>query len=147
MTESPPLEENCVSENCRRLEALIREVKDDNPRASAAALAVHLDREGVRVAEEPDKKGAYGGNCFRAACQKPGAHYYNTGTRLYYCRDCAQRINQACSQTICVSGNGAPETLLPGLVGALEGLQGTEAVIRSAEASAIVTEALRRIQP
>jgi hypothetical protein len=38
-------------------------------------------------------KGARDGNCNRTACQKPGATWWNTGTRAYYCPSCAHMIN------------------------------------------------------
>lgn len=41
------------------------------------------------------KKGEQGLNCNRIDCQKPGAVYFNKGTRRWYCRDCARRINEA----------------------------------------------------
>lgn len=38
-------------------------------------------------------KGLYNGACNRAACQQPGATWYNLATRAYYCRSCAGMIN------------------------------------------------------
>ncbi|SCW95463.1 hypothetical protein [Ancylobacter rudongensis] len=38
-------------------------------------------------------KGALNGNCNLSACQRPGAAYFNTSTRAYYCRSCAESIN------------------------------------------------------
>jgi hypothetical protein len=38
-------------------------------------------------------KGVYGGLCNREACQKPGAVFYNSSTRAYYCPECAAKIN------------------------------------------------------
>jgi hypothetical protein len=32
--------------------------------------------------------------CNRTACQKPGAVWWNTSTRAYYCTDCAKAINE-----------------------------------------------------
>lgn len=41
-------------------------------------------------------KGAKGENCNRTACQAPkSAHYYNIGTRAYYCIVCARRIRES----------------------------------------------------
>jgi hypothetical protein len=39
------------------------------------------------------KKGELNGLCNRTACQKPGASWYNSSTRAYYCGDCAEKIN------------------------------------------------------
>jgi hypothetical protein len=44
--------------------------------------------------EHPDK-GKDGGRCNRRACQEPGAYYYNSGTRKYYCWVCAKLIQNA----------------------------------------------------
>lgn len=38
-------------------------------------------------------KGVYGKNCNVTRCQKPGAVFYNFGSRAYYCRSCAEAIN------------------------------------------------------
>jgi len=43
---------------------------------------------------DPKLKGVEGGNCNRTACQQPGAIWYNTGTRAYYCRNCAITIQR-----------------------------------------------------
>ena len=41
-------------------------------------------------------KGLEGQNCNRTACQEPNsAHYYNTGTKAYYCLECAMKINRS----------------------------------------------------
>lgn len=48
-------------------------------------------------AEESKKaalKGKQGGNCNVTACQKPGATWWNTSTRAYYCAHCANEINR-----------------------------------------------------
>jgi len=45
--------------------------------------------------KNPALKGIKGGNCNRTACQKPGARYFNKSTRAYYCRECAEAINDA----------------------------------------------------
>jgi hypothetical protein len=39
-------------------------------------------------------KGALGGLCNRAACQAPGARYYNHSTRAHYCDQCAAILNR-----------------------------------------------------
>lgn len=43
----------------------------------------------------PDKpdKGWRGGSCNRTDCQQPGATFYNTSTRRWYCPACARKIN------------------------------------------------------
>lgn len=41
---------------------------------------------------KPDK-GHHNGSCNRAACQKPGANWFNHSTRAYYCESCAEKIN------------------------------------------------------
>lgn len=43
--------------------------------------------------KDPALKGVKGGNCNRQACQRPNAHWYNSGTNKYYCEDCALLIN------------------------------------------------------
>ncbi|MDO8414843.1 MAG: hypothetical protein Q7S87_01380 [Agitococcus sp.] len=39
-------------------------------------------------------KGKQDGNCNVTACQKPGATWWNTSTRAYYCANCASEINR-----------------------------------------------------
>lgn len=46
---------------------------------------------------DPALKGRYNGNCNRAACQKPGATWYNRSTLAYYCPACARTINNVSS--------------------------------------------------
>lgn len=43
--------------------------------------------------ENLNSKGLWKGACNRTACQKPGALYFNSSTRKYYCFDCATLIN------------------------------------------------------
>lgn len=40
-------------------------------------------------------KGQFDGRCNRSACMDPivGANWWNTSTRAYYCKGCAQDIN------------------------------------------------------
>jgi len=38
-------------------------------------------------------KGIKGGNCNRTACQKPGAVWFHLDTRKYYCKACADMLN------------------------------------------------------
>lgn len=40
---------------------------------------------------KPDK-GKMNGSCNRTACQRPGATWFNTSTRAYYCEPCARDI-------------------------------------------------------
>lgn len=40
--------------------------------------------------------GAYGGLCNRTACREPGARWWNSSTRKFYCVMCASRINLEC---------------------------------------------------
>lgn len=50
-------------------------------------------------------KGKRGGLCNRSACLAPGAMWFNTSTRAYYCRGCAHSINRFaiddCGHPIC----------------------------------------------
>lgn len=41
-------------------------------------------------------KGQQGGSCNVTACQEPGATWFNTSTRAFYCPSCARKINRAC---------------------------------------------------
>ncbi len=41
----------------------------------------------------PDKKGQRDGLCNRAACQRPGATFFNTAMDAWYCPTCAAKIN------------------------------------------------------
>jgi len=41
----------------------------------------------------PADKGEFEGHCNRSACLKPGANWYNHGSRKYYCRACAEWLN------------------------------------------------------
>jgi hypothetical protein len=38
-------------------------------------------------------KGTLGGQCNRTACTTPGARWFNSVTRRYYCGPCAELIN------------------------------------------------------
>ena len=42
--------------------------------------------------------------CNRSACQAPlrDERFWNTSTRAYYCRSCAQKINRAAGLLLCV---------------------------------------------
>jgi hypothetical protein len=40
-----------------------------------------------------DDKGRFNGSCNVTACQQPGAAWYNSSTRAYYCASCAREIN------------------------------------------------------
>lgn len=46
-------------------------------------------------------KGRKGGSCNRSACQAPGATWFNSSTRAYYCRTCAHMINRANGEELC----------------------------------------------
>jgi len=45
------------------------------------------------TAIKPDK-GKWNGSCNRSACQRPGATWFNTSTRAYYCEPCARDISR-----------------------------------------------------
>ena len=40
------------------------------------------------------EKGIKNGRCNRTACQKPDAVYYNHSTMKYYCKSCADMLNE-----------------------------------------------------
>lgn len=42
----------------------------------------------------PSNKGLKNGSCNRSVCLAPGALYYNSSTRAYYCKECAYQINK-----------------------------------------------------
>lgn len=44
--------------------------------------------------DKAKQKGIKGGNCNVTACQRPGAAWWNTSTRCYYCTACAREINR-----------------------------------------------------
>ena len=46
----------------------------------------------VRIEVQKPRKGHKDELCNVTACQKPGAYYFNTGTKRYYCLDCACQI-------------------------------------------------------
>lgn len=48
----------------------------------------------MRIEHKSDK-GLKNGSCNRSACQQPGATWYNSGSRAYYCTKCAGMINDA----------------------------------------------------
>lgn len=51
-----------------------------------------------------------GGACNVTACQKPGAEYWNTSTRAWYCEKCARAINAVPMSTppLCVHATSLP---------------------------------------
>ena len=54
----------------------------------------------------PEDKGVKGGSCNRSHCVRPAsAFYYNHGTRLYYCRRCADELNRANRDAVGVYGH------------------------------------------
>lgn len=44
--------------------------------------------------EADPQRGAYGGTCFRAACERPNAHWLNDMNGRYYCAECAREYNE-----------------------------------------------------
>ncbi len=48
----------------------------------------------AKAAKKAALKGKQDGNCNVTACQKPGATWWNTSTRAYYCPHCASEINR-----------------------------------------------------
>jgi len=46
----------------------------------------------------PPMRGEYHGRCNNALCTGVDARWYNVASTLYYCDDCAQRINERCRQ-------------------------------------------------
>lgn len=47
-------------------------------------------------------KGEKFGSCNRRSCQGPPAIFFNKSTRKYYCPRCADKINEACGESLCV---------------------------------------------
>jgi hypothetical protein len=54
----------------------------------------------VPYRHQPNKpdKGKMNGSCNRTACQRPGANWFNTSTRVYYCEPCARGITDFAKQ-------------------------------------------------
>ena len=50
----------------------------------------------VKAVDPTMPVGTYGGLCNRTACREPGARWWNTSTRKFYCVMCASRINLEC---------------------------------------------------
>jgi hypothetical protein len=48
----------------------------------------------VAEKKKAELKGKRDGNCNVTVCQKPGATWWNTSTRAYYCPHCASEINR-----------------------------------------------------
>ena len=44
----------------------------------------------------PIERGTRGGLCANHACANAGADWYNRGSTLYYCDECARHINEHC---------------------------------------------------
>jgi hypothetical protein len=42
------------------------------------------------------RRGEYGGRCSNVLCEHTGADWYNRTSGMYYCDECARRINEAC---------------------------------------------------
>lgn len=53
-----------------------------------------IAQENNSAAKKAKLKGQRDGNCNVTACQKPGATWWNTSTRAYYCPHCASEINR-----------------------------------------------------
>jgi hypothetical protein len=47
----------------------------------------------VQVKAASADKGVFQRNCNRTACQRPGATWYNTSTRAYYCPACGNMLS------------------------------------------------------
>lgn len=62
------------------------------PSQGKSQLARQMAEE-FKVMELKPDKGQKDGSCNRAACQKPGATWFNRGTYAYYCAHCASLIN------------------------------------------------------
>jgi hypothetical protein len=55
-------------------------------------------------------KGLKNGSCNRGSCQEPGATFFNRSTKMYYCEDCAAKINSyAETKEYCMETFGSPE--------------------------------------
>lgn len=52
----------------------------------------HYGRYGWEGPNKADK-GQRLGSCNVTRCQRPGAYWWNKGSRAWYCTDCARRIN------------------------------------------------------
>jgi len=42
------------------------------------------------------RRGDFGGRCANRRCTTEGADWYNRGSGLYYCDECARHINERC---------------------------------------------------
>jgi hypothetical protein len=49
-------------------------------------------------AYRPPMRGEHHGRCNNALCTEVDARWYNVASTLYYCNDCARRINERCRQ-------------------------------------------------
>lgn len=58
------------------------------------ANAPHHQAAERAEAEGEALKGTYLGNCNLTACQRPGATWWNFGSRSWYCRSCALMLNR-----------------------------------------------------
>lgn len=50
-------------------------------------------RQKLSVPTLKNSKGKLNGSCNRSACQKPGAEWYHMDTKKYYCKSCADMLN------------------------------------------------------
>ena len=42
------------------------------------------------------RRGEHGGPCANKRCRHTGADWFNRGSGLYYCDECARRVNEQC---------------------------------------------------
>lgn len=57
--------------------------------------SIPLVKEKHHAVDLPEAKGKFQGLCNVRACLAPGAVFYNSGSRAYYCRECALAIHDA----------------------------------------------------
>lgn len=69
-------------------------VKVERNRWSGKTNVGKIVQENAKKVEMAALKGKQGGNCNVTACQRPGATWWNTSTRAYYCPHCAREINR-----------------------------------------------------
>ncbi len=52
-----------------------------------------LDQETNLYVKKEISKGLFGGECYRASCNNKEANFFNKSTSMYYCEECAVKIN------------------------------------------------------
>ncbi len=67
---------------------------DERKASKTKSKRVELSDGVTMPAEDFHKKGAWLGLCNRSACLAPGANWWNSGTRAYYCETCADSIDR-----------------------------------------------------